>query len=164
MARRPPSLLRHELIALRHGLAVASDRKVMHVIGVLDEMVAGAAADHLIDPVRPRLVKLRPARRLRFTRLLFMPLDPIIVPARHWQPGTPTIPRTVLEPLARTVRAALGPAAESIDAAIAGRTMRDAAAVARAGGLLWPLAAGILADPPPPIGWAETGLKQGAYA
>ena len=109
-------------------------------------------------------MKLRPARRLRFTRLLFAPLDPLIVPARHWQPGTPTIPRTVLEPLARTLRAALGPAAETVEAAIAGRTTADVAAVARAGGQLWPLAAGILADPPPPIGWAETGLKRDTYA
>jgi len=164
MAERPPSMLRHELSALRRSLAEANDSKVMHIVGVLDEMAAGAAADHLIDPVRPRLVKLRPARRLRFARLLFAPLDALIVPARQWKPGTPTIPRTVLEPLARTLRAALGPAVEPIDAAIAGRTTRDAAAVTRAGGLLWPLAADILTDPPPPIDWAETGLKQGAYA
>ena len=54
MAQPPPGMLRHELIALRRSMAEASDRKLVHVIGALDEMAAGAAADHLIDPVRPR--------------------------------------------------------------------------------------------------------------
>ena len=46
MAGPPSSMLRHELIALRHSLAEADDSKVMLIIGALDEMAAGGAVDH----------------------------------------------------------------------------------------------------------------------
>ena len=163
MPSHAAALPRHELMALRHSLAEVGDAKLVRVITMLDDFAAGALADPLIDHIRPRLAKLRPARRLRFARLLFAPLDPLIVPAPQWRAGSPTVPRTALEPLARTVRDAMGLAVNDIDAMIAGRTTRDVAAIAEAGAMLWPHAAGILVDAPTPLGWAEAGLRPAHY-
>jgi len=133
-------------------------------VGLVDGLAVRGAADAIIDPVRARLARLRPARPLNLCRLMFMPLDPLIVPPARWRPGDPAIPRTALVPLAATVSAALGAALDPVQALIAGRTSRDRDVPAQAGALLWPQAANCLLGRPPPVGWEATGLGPALYA
>jgi hypothetical protein len=100
---------------------------------------------------------------LRFERLLFLPLDPLIVPPHVWQPKCPLIPRNALAPIAGTVRIALGRDARAIDAITAGKTTEDIDAVTRGGALLWSIAGRVLAIAPQPPGWVEAGLKPTVY-
>ncbi len=155
---------RQQLGELNRELSGARDSQISQVVAMVDGLPERGAADRLIAPLRPRLAQLRPARPLRFCRLLFTPFDPVIVPGAKWRPGSPSIPRTVLEPIAEAVRAQLGPAGAQIEAWIAGRTTTDLAIVGQAGAALWPPAARILAraDAAPPQ-WAQTGLPDAAY-
>ncbi|HVC63504.1 MAG TPA: hypothetical protein VND19_24460 [Acetobacteraceae bacterium] len=152
-----------EIRELGRRLAAAPDAEVARAVAVVDQLPRRGAADQLIDPLRPRLARLRLPRPLRFTRLLFLPLEPLIVPPPRWQPRLPNIPRSALAPLAATVRAGLGTEAEAIDAMIHGSFSLHAEAVMGAGNLLWPRAAALLSAAPPPVGWAETGLNMAMY-
>ena len=93
-------------------------------------------------PLRRRLAVLRPPRPLRFVRLLFHPLDPLIVSAGRWRPDQPAIPRTALAPLADCVRGAMPAEASAIEAAINGRTTADADLIAAQGACCGPAPAG----------------------
>ncbi len=164
MAQKPSGSLGREIRELGRLLAAAPDADVARVVAVVDQLPRRGGADQLIEPLRPRLAQLRPPRPLRFTRLLFLPLEPLIVPPPRWQPALPTIPRSALTPLAATVRAGLGADIVAIDRLIQALAACEAEAVARAGDLLWPRAAELLAAAPPPDGWAETGLNIAVYA
>jgi hypothetical protein len=149
---------------LGRRLAGAPDAEITRAVAIVDRMPLRGGADQLLEPLRPRLAALRPPRPLRFTRLLFLPLDPVIVPPPRWQPHLPCIPRSALAPLAATVRAGLGAEAKAIDAIIQGAFSQQTETVMRAGDLLWPHAAALLSDPPSPVGWEQTGLAAGLYA
>jgi len=148
--------------ALSRTLADAEDEKILRVVAMVDALERRGGADDLIAPLRPRLAQLRPAKPLRFARLLFLPLDALIVQPSRWRPGSATIPRSAIAPLAEAVHAGLGADAAAIDAAIAGRTADDRQAVADAGNLLWPRAGAILASVPALPGWPATGLRPAA--
>src|SRR5689334_24255463 len=92
VARSPKAEIRE----VARGLASARDEQIMQVVAMVDAMPNRGPADQLIAPLRPRLARLRPPRPLRFARLLFLPLDPLIVPAARWRAEQPTIPRTVI--------------------------------------------------------------------
>jgi hypothetical protein len=154
----------HELRMLARSLSAAGDDRIMRVVATVDALAKRGAADRIVAPLRPRLAELRPPRPLRFIRLLFLPLDPLIVPAARWRPGSATVPRTALGPIAATVRTALGPVAGTIDAAIAGRSVGDMEIVEEAGGMLWPRAGAVLATAPALAGWADTGLPAATAA
>ena len=160
------------------GLVAARDAQIMQVLAMVDAMPERGAADQLIAPLRPRLARLRPPRPLRFARLLFQPLDPLIVSAGRWRMDQPAIPRTVIPVLAAAIETALGDLAVRIGAMIAGRTTADLMVVEAAGSLLWPAAASVLlkagqaGDPAsgtqeqalvPPSQWESTGLSIQAY-
>ncbi len=149
---------------LNRDLSGAKDAKIAQVVAVVDGLQERGEADRLIAPLRVRLAQLRPARPLRFSRLLFLPLDPLIVSAARWRPDALTIPRTALAPLATTLRAVL-PAAlvARVDDMIAGHSTANTNAVARAGTILWPAAGLLLLETPPPHGWEATGLPHSAY-
>ena len=66
-------------------LNAARDEQLARVVAVVDALPARGAADTLIAPLRPRLATLRPTRPLNLTRLLFTPLDPLIVPSAEWR-------------------------------------------------------------------------------
>ena len=158
-----PAATPTEIRALRRSLTEANDAKVMQVVAMLDSLAERGPADALIAPMRGRLAHLRPARKLRFERLLFLPLDPLIVPPHEWKPNTPTIPRNALAPMAGTVRIALRRDMRPIDTLTAGKTTDDVDAIAQAGDLLWLEAGRILAIAPMPMGWTEAGLKPAVY-
>jgi hypothetical protein len=147
-----------EMRVVSRSLSAAGDGQIMRVVAMVDGLEKRGAVDRIIAPLRPRLAELRPSRPLRFTRLLFLPLDPLIVPAARWRPGSATVPRTALESIALTVRAALGPVAAAVDAAIAGRSLEDGDIIGEAGRMLWPHAGALLAGSPELAGWDGTGL------
>ena len=152
-----------EIRALRQELAEASGAQIIRVVATVDAMMSRGAADQLVAPLRQRLIALRPPRPLKFVRLLFHPLDPLIVPAARWRFGQHTIPRTALAPMADHVRLAMGAAATAIEADIAGHTDAEAELIALWGASLWPEAAAILAEPVIPACWDATELGDPVY-
>jgi hypothetical protein len=140
---------------VRRGVVAARDTQVLQVVRMVDALADRGTTDAVLDPVRPRLRAIQPARPLRFARLLFMPLDPLVVASRAWRPGTPFLPRTALPVLASVVRLVAspdGPAQAGIqvgglarvDTLIEGATTARADVARLAGGVLWPYAASIL--------------------
>jgi len=143
----------------------ADESKLREVVALLDDAASPAANQALLDPIRGRLGAVRLRRPLRFARLLFLPLDGVIVPARGWKPDQATVPRSVLTPVAALVHTALGAEAARLDRAIAGHALDDLDAVALAGEALWPAAGAILANAEVPSGWTEaTGLPAAVFA
>ena len=145
------------------GLASARDEQILRVVAMVDAMPNRGAADQLIAPLRERLARLRPPRPLRFARLMFLPLDPLIAPAARWRAEQPTVPRTVIPVLAAMVEATLGPVGRMVASMIEGRTTDDPDIIEAAGGLLWKHAARVLIDSAAPEGWQGTGLSIQVY-
>ncbi|HUB10656.1 MAG TPA: hypothetical protein VMB34_01760 [Acetobacteraceae bacterium] len=145
-----------ELAALHDTLARVDDEKIPRLLEIVDAVQRRGASDELIAPFRTRMAQLRPARPLRFTRLLFLPLNPLIVPSAAWEAKAPSIPRSALGPMAEAVRAGMGTRAATVDEMIAGRTTHDHRLVAEAGPLLWTGAAETLPQAAAPALWAET--------
>uniref|UniRef100_UPI0018E01F0B hypothetical protein n=1 Tax=Roseomonas rosulenta TaxID=2748667 RepID=UPI0018E01F0B len=114
---------------LTHAVASASDAALARVVAVFDRMADRREADRLLDAARPRLRRLRPPRPIAFTRLLFLPLDGVIVEARAWKRADGGVPRSALPALGDAVRVAIGAAAIAIEDAFAGRSFADLAAV-----------------------------------
>lgn len=121
------------------------------------------SADALIAPLRRRLATLRPPRRLRFGRLLFHVMDPLIVAAPRWRLSDPTLPRTALAPMAVVAHAAMSPSSVSLIAALAAHSTADADFIKRTGSIIWPEAARALLGSEPPDEWAHTGLTPATY-
>jgi hypothetical protein len=147
-----------DLRDLRQEMNGIADEKLRRIVAWMDLQKMPDAAQAILDPLRPRIALLRPPRPLRFTRLLFLPLDPVIVPAPGWRPGDATIPRGALVPIARAVHAGLGDEAEEIVAMIRGTNTADDATIAKAGTRLWTRAAVILPQISTPQTWDTTGL------
>lgn len=149
---------------LRQAMMHADDAKIRRIVALLDSEAMPGSTQAILDPLRPRLARLRPPRRLRFGRLLFLPLDPVIVSAATWRPGAATIPRSVLGQIEGLVRAGLGAETDDIVALIEGRTTDQEEAIDAAGTRLWPRAADILAQATVPAGWDATGLPPAMFA
>ncbi len=145
------------------GVLMAPDERLRRVVAMVDALPARGTMDALVAPMRPRLARLRPPRPMTLTRLLFVPADPLIVPAASWTPASPAIPRSALLALAAVVRAALGQDAQALEARMAGLTMEAAAEVAEHGALLWPRAATELRKQRVPADWSATGLSEAAH-
>jgi hypothetical protein len=155
-----------KLRTLHRDLAAAQDDQIHRVLALIDGLRDRGEADRLIAPLRKRLAELRPRRRLNLTRLLFTPLNPIIVDATNWTAAAPSIPRTALAPLGAQVRDGLGDAAESIEAVTAQHSSADDIGtlvdISRG---LWPSAASILGTALAPADWtATTGLREADHA
>lgn len=145
-------------------LAHAPGEKVARIVALVDGMAIRGGADGLIAPLRSRLQVLRPARKPRFGRVLFTPLDPVIVPAAAWHGEICTVPRNALPPIETLVRAGLGTAVASIEVAIARLPGGDPARVHEIGARLWKPAASIVRDARMPPGWVEAGLPERGFA
>lgn len=153
-----------QLRALNGQIQSADESRIRRIVATIDAMKRRGDADALIAPLRPRLSVLRPPRPLRFARLLFTPLDPLIVPAQRWRPGEPTIPRTAIPPITLQVQQTLGTDAAAIEDAIDGRTTLETDLIAQLGRILWPAAAKTLLQPGVPATWDGTGLSGTIYA
>jgi hypothetical protein len=159
------SLGRPALRTLQNELEAARDQQILRVVAMVDALPRRGDADQIIAGLRPRLAALRPSRPLSFTRLLFLPLDPLIVPATAWRRDRLALPRTVLARLATLVRADAGMPAMEIDQRIAGLTMDDTIEIRRFGAQLWREAARVLASAEVPPDWSDaTGLQAADFA
>lgn len=155
-APAPGGALPAEQRRLTHAVAAASDAVLGRIVAVFDRLPDRREADRLLDAARPRLRRLRPPRPIGLGRLLFLPLDGVIVDPGAWKRADGSIPRSALVPLTEALRAAIGSEATAIEAAFAGATFADLDVVRTAGCRLWRAAAG--ATPAMPARWAETGL------
>ncbi len=144
-------------------LTEARDEQVARIVALVDAMTTRGAADALIAPLRPRLQLLRPSRVPRFARLLFMPLDPVIVSADAWDGEACTVPRSALGPIAAVIRTGLGNGVAPIEAAIARLAGPDPAGIGQVGADLWKPAATILLAAETPRAWGDTGLPAHAF-
>ncbi len=157
MADAPTSPPRSRgLLDLSRDLRDASDSAILRVTQVIDTLPERGAADRLLDGLRPRLSALRPPRPPALSRVLFWPLQPVILAPGAWRPGTVGIPRSMITPITALVRTHL-PDAGSVEAALAaGREPDDQ---------LWQDAASILTTVPLPADWesvafqVQTGIK-----
>ena len=141
---------------MRASLTQAGDAQVTRVVAVVDALPSRGAADALIAPLRPRLAQLRPKRPPNFTRLLFTPLNPVIVPLAEWRTTGIGIPRSALAPIGRAVHAAMVQEDER---------WADAVLEPCRGPTLWPMAASILATMAMPADWpGQTGLTADDFA
>jgi hypothetical protein len=165
MAQAPGPSRLAEIRALNRHLVSAQDAKILKVVAMVDALPQRGEADNLIEPLRARLAQLRPGRPLAVGRLLFMPLDPVLVAAPQWQRGALTVPRTVVPCLVRQVTE-LDPAlVAEIGAQVAGGRTDDLPLVLRAGPPLWARAAELLTDSRPPADWVDaTGLQLADHA
>ncbi len=148
---------------MARDLAGIPDPQLRRIVATVDAMAKRGATDALIEPFRQRLRALRPPRPLRFARLLFHPLDPLIIPASGWKPDQTKIPRTVLGPMSAHVHLVMGADAASIETRMIGRTIADTELIAGLGRTLWPAAGRILGDGEVPSTWATTGLSELIY-
>jgi hypothetical protein len=161
---REPAPSRHAAIRALTGRIVGKGEPwIMSMVASASAMMRRGTADVVIEPLHQRLAALRVPRPLSFGRLLFHPLDLLIVPAPRWRPGWQAIPRSALMPMAEQVRLMMGAAATAIEAEIAGRTMADTELISRLGQSLWPKAAGIVAGAPIPLTWDATELGDRNY-
>jgi hypothetical protein len=156
--RRDPAMR-----ALSQEILDAGDPQIMRIVATVDAMTQRGKADMLIEPLRLRLAMIQPPRPLRFVRLMFHPLDLLIIPASRWRPGQQALPRTALMPMADHVKLAMGEAAIAIEAEIAGHTTLDTDLICRLGQSLWSTAAAILAKTPMPKTWDSTELGDLSY-
>lgn len=154
-----PQPSRSQMHALRADLLDADDAKIRQIVAMLEASAEPRVRQAVLDPLRSRLTSLKPPRTLRFTRLLFMPLDGLIVPASEWRPGQATIPRSVLEAMSQTVQAAFGGDIAAIEMIVTGHNTDQAEVVTRAGLSVWSRAGEILGQLPAPVGWADTGCR-----
>jgi hypothetical protein len=148
---------------LRRKIAAAEDALVRRVVETVDALAARGHADRLIEPLRPRLNRLGVPHPLRFARLLFTPLDPLIVPSKHWRSGAHTLPRSMILPMTRLVEDAFGTRMIEIRKTLRGRTTADAALIAATGAAVWPDAAAVLAKAAMPSRWRETRLPEATF-
>lgn len=150
-----------EIRHLRQAALIADDAALGRLVRMLDRLPERGEADGVLDPVRPRLRTLGLDRPLGLPRLLFLPLDGVIIPASRWSRGAVAVPRSALLALAGAVQAL--PQGAAIAEACIGHSTADAEIVARLGGRLWPMAAQALPAAAPPA-WERTGLAATDYA
>lgn len=146
------------LKGLRRELVMVEDAKIRRITTLVEASGDPAVNQALLDPVRTRLRQIQPPRPLRLTRLLFMPFNPIIVPAKSWRSDSPAVPRTALLPIDRLVETMLGEDAAAIRAQLTGRDTEDVQAVADVGAVLWRKAAEIAGQAEGVPRWSESGL------
>ena len=149
--------------ALRREIGDADDEKIGKIIAYVDRVGDAEVNRSLLDALRGRVGSLAPARPLRLSRLLFVPLDPLIVSPGLWRPGSLRIPRTALAPLFALVARQFGADLAAIDAMVEGQTCSADATVAQAGAELWPRAAAILRTADPPPEWGQTSLPESVF-
>lgn len=148
--------LKREIGRNLHG---ATDAQLGQVLALIDAMPTRGSADALIDSLRPRIAKLRPDRKLSLARVLFAPLDTLIVSPRDWRPGMITLPRSLLTFLSAPVLASV--AELELETSLLAHSTADSEAVLAIGQRLWSIAAPVIEALPTPSEWrSQTGLPE----
>jgi hypothetical protein len=150
---------------LQQSLSDARDEQLTRVVGMIDDLVERASVDALLAPLRARLAGLRVPRKPSFCRLLFTPLDTVIVAPTEWRRGMAAVPRSALKPLADAAWAGLGHRHASLTALLNDTALPPSAILRRAGEIAWPAAAPVLEQGQMPPAWtAQTGLNAADHA
>lgn len=140
----------------------ATDSQLLKIVGMVDELPMRGSADAILEPVRARLKHLRPERPLNLLRLLFLPLDPLLLDPRGWRPGPGKVPRSAIAPLAAALRAAEPRVFQAAENALTGLKFSDGQMVSELGAVLWTAAARSIPSAPPQ-GWTDAGLPIDAF-
>ena len=152
------------LRALKYALENAPDSQIVRIVGMVQELEERPDGEDILAVVRARLRPLRPERKLRLSRLLFVPLQPVLADAAQWRPNAVTVPRSAIRPLCAVVAAAAPDIMAPAEAMIATATTRDLAVIEAAGAIVWPAAARILlAAQTPPADWTAAGLPAASF-
>ncbi len=150
---------------LKSELTTAEDDKIHRVLELVDRLALRGDADHLIAPLRMRLARLKPKRKLNFARLLFTPFNPLIVDPAKWNPDTPAVPRSAIPPIARQVEAGIARETDAGNVCLPDITADDLPSIVSRGRPQWSAAAEILRGSKMPAQWtSETGLRDRDYA
>lgn len=142
---------------LGHAARQATDNQIIKLVSMVDAMPERGAADAILGPVRARLKHLRPERTLNVSRLLFLPLDAVLLNAREWRPAPGQVPRTAIAPLLQALRSAEPRVFQAVEDTLAGQSLRNGHLVSELGAALWTAAARSF-PATPPAGWTEAGL------
>lgn len=146
-----------------HSLTSASDAALGRVVQLVDTMASRTEIDSVLDSVRPRLRSLRPARPISVNRLLFMPLEGVMVAPAAWRRDSGHLPRNALAALAAVFNGNAARLTEESAAACHGHTFDQTAEVGQIGRQIWQAAAKAM-PPTPPAGWqSATGLRPEDY-
>jgi hypothetical protein len=144
----PPTDAAHpEIHQLGRAAADSADEQLQQVVRTVDALASRGHADALIAPLRPRLAEIHVAHPLRFARLLFLPLDVLIVSPARWQQSDHTLPRSIVLPLMHIVEIAMGKQTAEIKGRIRAHSTADTDVIDVVGPPLWSEAAKILASP-----------------
>lgn len=155
-----------DLRSLRNKIVASNDDHILRVLEVIDGLSSRGEADLLIAPLRKRMAELRPRRKLSLARLLFTPLNPLIVAVHDWAPDAPAIPRTAISPIVRQLQRSLGEEQIArINATVSQHSTTEALGrIVSIGSDLWCNAAVILANAGVPDGWqSDSGLRDCDY-
>lgn len=148
---------------LSDGLTAATEDGIRRAVAMIDTMKTRGEADALIAPLRGRLARLQPVRPLNLTRLLFLPLNSVIVPVSVWQKQSAGVPRPSLAPLSRALQEQWSEV-DDINARLSGATTADTAIARELGGKVWAEAAARLGGMTPPADWqASSGLRDADF-
>ena len=131
--------------SLTRLLDAVDDRKLQQVLQLVEASGQRRRLEPALAALRPRLRRLRPRRPLTLPRLLTVPFEAVLV--RGAEPDRPfSIARNRLGDWHERVLAGLDPATARLALSrIDGRSADDRSAIADAGMLVWPAAAGLLA-------------------
>ncbi len=72
------------MMGLQTALAHAGDAQLGEIVSLAERLDDRADAEELLVPIRPKLRLLRLERPLRFSRLLALPLEPVLTSAGRW--------------------------------------------------------------------------------
>ena len=142
------------------ALAAAPEDKVVQILSLVDTLSDREAVDAMIAPLRPRLAAMAPVRALTTRRLMFLPLDAVIVPTESWEAATGLIPRGMLAPVFQRLAPLLGDAGRH-EAEIRALHDDDTAGIDRLGRPIWAVAAARVLGLNPDGDWAGLGLDKG---
>jgi len=127
---------------LSTAVGQTTDAALMKIVTLLDSLtIRPGALQGVLDSALPRLRQLRPARPLRLARLLFVPLEGIIVSGSAWKSGDGTLPRPALPAIAQAVEKAVGPRTLALSAALARLAPSAVGPIGTLGAMLWSEAA-----------------------
>lgn len=118
----------------------ASDAQLLQILELVERLDRSPEIEGTIARIRPRLMVLRPARRLTLRRLMTVPLEHLLVAQQDWVPGQRRISRGALHTLQTLALDAVPNSAALKEAIGAGRPMDDGRLL-ELGGELWPAAA-----------------------
>ena len=149
---------------IHRSLNGATDDQIIRIVATVDALPVRGSADELVVPLRRRLAHMRPSRPLTFNRLLFSPIDPIVVSPADFQLGEPNVSRIMLSSLAQLVRTAVPNVVIESEAIMKGHSFYEIDLVARIGAVAWPAAAHVFRNSPsPPPAWNVAHLPSEGY-